>query len=484
MRNYRRCRNESITSASPIKSIKPKISYIKGSQAICKIIVDCYEGIFKHRDLKIRGICSGTGFFIKFKDPEIPYQFKYFLMTCEHVIQKEIFEQDRFKFNIKYNFEKNSRTFLLDRKERFIKEYKSDYDLDITIVEMKQGEIPNILFLEPDYSLNEYNKKQLFGKKIIIHQYPLGLEQSESEGRIVKIYDKIINYTASTENGSSGSPILLEKQEGVIGIHFNGRRKFEDYNYGNFIFDVYKDVQNIEEVDYIYEEGLNYDSMNYTSLNNIDKKTQTSREYNHNNYKIFLKVLPEDYIHVKIENIKDNITYEKKTKFIFSKKLIKELKNYDKKIYQSDIEEFDDYVIIYFNDENKTELIAYRSGKDDFEKLINQISSMEIINNLKPIFVPISDEVNKLQKHFFEKSNSNNKTTNENEHFQSIPKKNMLRKPLKNENMYEDFFMTQKQENFRPNQNKFYPKNEEEKVESINTTRTYTKRNDDFCLIF
>ena len=160
------------------------------------------------------------------------------------------------------------------------------------------------------------------------------------------------------------------------------------------------------------------------------------------------------------------------------------IKNYDVKIYQSDIEEFDDYVIIYFNDENKTELKAYRSGKDDFEKLINQFSSMEIINNLNPIFKPIYVEINNLQKHCFEKSNSNSKTTNENEHFQSIPKKNMLRKPLKNENIYEDFFMNQKQENFHPAQNKFYPKNEEEKVESINTTRTYTKTNDDFCLIF
>lgn len=60
-----------------------------------------------------------------------------------------------------------------------------DYNIHITIVEIKPNEIPIILILELDYNI--YNYQKYLNNEIIVHQYPQGLEQCVSQGKIIKI---------------------------------------------------------------------------------------------------------------------------------------------------------------------------------------------------------------------------------------------------------------------------------------------------------
>ena len=188
---------EIITLKSNIESTKIYIPFIKGALSVCKIQMKCYkEDSYGIRDLSKEPVVGlGTGFFIKFKDPQEENRYKYFLMTNEHVLQKEIIYEEQVNFSIKYYFEQYSRIFDFKKGERFIKEYKTKYGLDVTIVEIKPNEIPIILFLEPDYEINERNCRKIINKELIIHQYPRGLEQCISEGPIIEIEDNKIKYS-------------------------------------------------------------------------------------------------------------------------------------------------------------------------------------------------------------------------------------------------------------------------------------------------
>lgn len=90
MKKDYKIQNEIFTLNSEIRSTKIYIPFIMGSSSICKIEINFYEGPFGRRDISNLNRGSGTGFFIKFKKPNSDYKYKYFLMTCEHVIQKEI----------------------------------------------------------------------------------------------------------------------------------------------------------------------------------------------------------------------------------------------------------------------------------------------------------------------------------------------------------------------------------------------------------
>ena len=87
-------------------------------------------------------------------------------------------------------------------------------------------------------------------------------ELSVSYGLINDIIDnKTIEYYCSTEEGSSGSPILSLKTYKVIGIHYGGSQKF-GFNYGTYI-------------KYAIEEFTKY---NKNEINIIYKADEESKE--------------------------------------------------------------------------------------------------------------------------------------------------------------------------------------------------------------
>ena len=132
------------SSIFPIHHYK-NLNFIKGSLAVCKIIYYSLDG---------KGYIGGTGFFIKFKDDnDDDLRYQYFLMTCEHVIKKEMIEANNINIDIFYHYESIHKKIELNQK-RFIKEYKTDYNVDITIIEIKKEDnISWAYFLEPDYGI-------------------------------------------------------------------------------------------------------------------------------------------------------------------------------------------------------------------------------------------------------------------------------------------------------------------------------------------
>ena len=381
---------EIITLKSNIESTKIYIPFIKGALSVCKIQMKCYkEDSYGIRDLSKEPVVGlGTGFFIKFKDPQEENRYKYFLMTNEHVLQKEIIYEEQVNFSIKYYFEQYSRIFDFKKGERFIKEYKTKYGLDVTIVEIKPNEIPIILFLEPDYEINESNCRKIINKELIIHQYPRGLEQCISEGPIIEIEDnKIIEYKPSTQKGSSGSPLILKNRTNIIGIHLAGVKE-HDINIGNFIFEIIKDVQTIKEVDYIYEEDKNRDKIIFTSSKPVISKSLDTRNYKKGSYEIYVKKHNEKVIYIKVTNIDTKVEFYD---YVLYKNLDEKLDEFDYNIYLFEFNEVDNLLKIKVkneiylslkkddNEKNENYIIAKIEIKDE----INRNKSVQIINSFE-----------------------------------------------------------------------------------------------------
>ena len=117
-------------------------------------------------------------------------------------------------------------------------------ELDITIIEIKEIDniIKDIEFL--DYDLN-YIKgyKQYLNKDIFSLQYPKnGIVHGS--GKIIEINEYEFTHTIDTENGSSGSPIILPLSLKVIGIHKQGD-KYKNVNYGSFIGEIINGINNL-----------------------------------------------------------------------------------------------------------------------------------------------------------------------------------------------------------------------------------------------
>ena len=186
----------------------------------------------------VKSICKitysnkcGTGFLIKlYQDGKE----LFCLMTNHHVITKELVDSKEM-INVKYNFESKWVQIKLDTNGRYI---KYDPTLDFTIIDVGDL-IKQKYFLFPNINNIDY-----INQKIYIPQFPEGNKLSVSEGRIIKINDSNeLVYDASTEDGSSGSPILLKNTTEVIGIHKEGNTHTRKENYGTLINSIIEFIQ-------------------------------------------------------------------------------------------------------------------------------------------------------------------------------------------------------------------------------------------------
>ena len=96
---------------------------------------------------------------------------------------------------------------------------------------------------------------------IFILQFPNGNDLSFSYGQIKSLMDNKIIHTASTDNGSSGSPIIRRsKDNNIIGLHYGGvkRNKTEyKYNLGTSFDSI---LDNIIEQNYVSNCVYNADN--------------------------------------------------------------------------------------------------------------------------------------------------------------------------------------------------------------------------------
>ena len=101
--------------------------------------------------------------------------------------------------------------------------------MDYTIIELFESDgIMN--YFKKDLNIFK-NKECLKETDIFILQYPKNYELSFSDGRITSIKDEYIIHNASTDHGSSGSPIIRRINNKIIGLHFGGNKK-DSYNIG------------------------------------------------------------------------------------------------------------------------------------------------------------------------------------------------------------------------------------------------------------
>ena len=173
----------------------------------------------------------GSGFFLKFERNN--NKMFYCLMTNEHVITPD-FINKKIEILIKYENENHSLSLKLDREERIIILFKEVLDLDVTIIEIiPKDKIDDSNFLTPSL-----NPQFDLTTKIQIVQFPLGNKLSYSNGSILRIDCErncyYFYHDASTQFGSSGSPIVLENDNKVFAIH-KGTIKEQTSNVGILI---------------------------------------------------------------------------------------------------------------------------------------------------------------------------------------------------------------------------------------------------------
>ena len=161
---------------------------------------------------------DGTGFFCQILNKKL-------LITNNHIINEELIKNNKI---IKVTLNDNK-----IRKDIKIKDYYTSEKYDTTIFEIEEG---NIKYLEIDDEIFDENIN-IYNKSIYVIQYPkYGNEQKAavSYGTLNEIEDEynIIHY-CSTDNGSSGSPIIKLSNKKIIGIHKEST-KF-NYNRGTLL---------------------------------------------------------------------------------------------------------------------------------------------------------------------------------------------------------------------------------------------------------
>ena len=226
--------NERMIKFSPFE----KIDFKNVSKSICKIKIEeiTQGGI---------SISYGTGFLLKFF---IEQERFYCLITNEHVITNDIIKSQNDIF-VSYDCEFKNINIKLDPQKRYIRSF-IDIGLDISVVEiLDEDNISKDYFLKTEREENIINK--LVNRNIYIPQYTKGEDLVSARGPIIKLNKYEFTHKASTQPGSSGSPIFFEKSIHVIGIHKAGSRKVEE-NYGDCIYPIFNIIKND-----VIEKGYN-----------------------------------------------------------------------------------------------------------------------------------------------------------------------------------------------------------------------------------
>ena len=164
------------------------------------------------------------------------------LITCNHVLNKnQIKEGD--KINISFNNEKLKCIITINESTIVYTNEESD----ITIIEITGFGCKkyflclkiDLKYLKIDDNLVGVNPKDIYkDKEIVVFHYKGGEEVNYSIGKLNNIISEFFFHCCTTEGGSSGSPILMLKNNKVIGIHLGGyekKKEKEKSKIGTFI---------------------------------------------------------------------------------------------------------------------------------------------------------------------------------------------------------------------------------------------------------
>ena len=206
--------------------------------------------------IKVKDVL-GSGIFLKTERNNKPF---YFIMTNQHVISEEMIDKKE-TIELKYVNENKPIKIDLNIKERIILGFEKSLDIDVVIIEViPKDKIDEIYFLKPNTNY-EGQYLNLIGKKIQIMQYPQGKELALSEGKILEIDNENechFYHNLETEEGSSGSPIVLEGEDLILGIHKGHLERNKKIKMGIFIkliIDIIKEYKRQGEGIEYYENG-------------------------------------------------------------------------------------------------------------------------------------------------------------------------------------------------------------------------------------
>ena len=429
------------------------------TSAVCKIVYENYRGKF-----------SGTGFFMKINDD------LKCIATCYHVISKDIIN------NTIILQTKNKTKIELVLNERYIEFFE---DLDITIIEIKDSDniSKDIVFLECESNYSKgYN--QFKDSDVFTLQYPREkMEVATGKiNEISKINDNIYEFghNIDTENGSSGSPIILISTSKVIGIHKCGDI-YEKVNYATFIGEIFKfknfikekKNNNVDEIPSNIISKVNKSICKIAYKKNNESKNGTgffmilnNIKYLVTSYKILNKDIINNSINIEIHNKIEKIIELKERNIKFLDDLditILEIKESDD-LKDIDFLTYDLNYIEGYNQYKDINILIFQYTKDRIEggsgKIIDILSNYEFkynINNINinnfsfgsPILLPNTLKVIGINKNYDINDNKINYGTFIGEIFKNNklnPKENGIEE-IENENLDNDIVKIEPNEN-------------------------------------
>ena len=206
----------------PISLDQTKNIYEQMQNCVCKI---CNEDGTK-----------GTGFFCKIPFPDNNHLLPV-LMTNNHVINESILEKGKIIIALSLNNEINEiKEIELEKRLKY-----TNKKYDITIIELKENDYIK-KYLELDENIQTNIKAPYVGESIYILHYPGSKDVAVSYGILKSInVEKNYNFDhlCSTEDGSSGAPIINLSNLKIIGIHKEASNYY-NYNIGLFLYEPLK----------------------------------------------------------------------------------------------------------------------------------------------------------------------------------------------------------------------------------------------------
>ena len=201
---------------------------LKAEKAICKILLpNSY----------------GSGFFCKIPYTENINLLLPVLITCNHVLSKDIIESKN-NIDLIFNDGKKMMISLKETRKKW-----TDEIMDFTIIEIKENDdIEEYFQLDENIFKKNYSNENYLKNKAIIYGINKNQRIGFSNGNIIEIIEEcFFAYTCNTYPGCSGGCIVNENNNCVIGIHRGGDKssKVKDLNFGTFIWNIINYISRI-----------------------------------------------------------------------------------------------------------------------------------------------------------------------------------------------------------------------------------------------
>ena len=244
------------------KLFEIKKLYDKGENKIVKIDI-----INNNKKVK------GTGFFFQ-TDQNLNLPFSKALITTNYVLNENFLISNN-EIDLKYKNENTSlniedaQVYTIENfdinKKNFKRKIFTDPILDFTCIELFEDDFDGQFEL---FKIKEKNSYEIKNQDIFVLQFPLGEDLSFSLGKVLAENNYIFGHNASTDEGSSGSPILIRNELNVIGMHIGG---YNIINHGYFIKDIMLYIKSIfSNIDAIKKE-INIIKNDYSINKNNNK---------------------------------------------------------------------------------------------------------------------------------------------------------------------------------------------------------------------